>query len=33
MSDVFTWRYGDDTGATIPDLGLAGAAFPTQADA
>ncbi|MCK0113983.1 hypothetical protein MWU75_17720 [Ornithinimicrobium sp. F0845] len=33
MSDVFTWRYCDDTGAAIPDLGLAGTAFPTQADA
>lgn len=33
MSDVFTWRYGDETGATIPDLGLTGVAFPSQADA
>lgn len=33
MSDVFTWRYCDESGASIPDLGLSGAAFPSQADA
>lgn len=33
MSEVFTWRYGDKTGAAIPDLGLTGTAFPTQAEA
>lgn len=33
MSDVFTWKYCDQSGEPIPDLGLTGAAFPTQADA
>lgn len=33
MSDVYTWRYCDEHGQPIPDLGLAGAAYPTQADA
>ncbi len=33
MSDVFTWRYGDETGATIPDLGIASVEFPSQGEA
>lgn len=33
MSDVFTWQYGDAQGNPIPDLGLTGVAFPSQAEA
>ena len=33
MSDVYTWQYGDADGNAIPDLGLTGVAFPSQADA
>lgn len=33
MSAVYTWQFCDNDGQAIPDLGLAGVAFPTQADA
>lgn len=33
MTDVYTWTYGDKTGEQIPDLGLTGVAFPSQAEA
>lgn len=33
MADVYTWSYGDKTGEQIPDLGLTGVAFPSQAEA
>ena len=32
MSESWTWRYQDASGAALPDAGTA-AAFPTQADA
>lgn len=33
MTNVYTWSYCDAAGEPIHDLGLAGAAFPTQGEA
>lgn len=33
MTSVYTWTYCDAAGEPIHDLGLAGTAFPTQAEA
>lgn len=33
MSAAYTWQFCDNDGRAIPDLGLAGVAFPTQAEA
>lgn len=33
MSDAYTWSYARADGTDVSDLGIASAAFPSQADA
>lgn len=33
MTHVYTWTYCDTAGEPLPNLGLTGAAFPTQGEA